>query len=110
MVPKQCPNRECRQRLVLKGDEDGLGKTGKVGASSGVSGVRDRVREHGRAKRVGAVLGSLDSPQSDAGTVGDSARKDSGRERKVKGQGMTAEQYMKLSNSEKLKAQREGKF
>ncbi len=67
------------QRIESKiGGQNGSGQVAGVESPSEVQGVRGGVREHGRAKRSGAVQRPSSNPQSHGGAVAGSIRQDTG--------------------------------
>jgi len=98
-MPRQCPNRDCRQRLVL-------GVADEISREKVLSGLPEA--ELGKTPTDGA-RGSFGDTQPVSGGMGDGVHSDSGVERPGKGKGLSAEQFMNLSNSDKLRAKRAGK-
>jgi hypothetical protein len=90
--------------------EYGLGKVEEVEPSQGLPSVRGGVRGEREAKRVGAVLGPQHEAQSDRGAVGGGAQQDHGNERVEERKKLSAEEYMKMSKSEKSRAVSQGRF
>jgi hypothetical protein len=99
VVPNQCPNRGCRQRLTIGGG-DGISRKEDLSAVFGV--------DLGAPSTDGA-RGSLGNSQSESGAVGGGVQTDSGLKREVKGKKLTVEQFLELKPSDKMRAQREGK-
>lgn len=110
-VPKQCPNRDCRVRLMARPEgENGSGKVESDGAKAGVRDLRGSVsdgRVEGGVDGVPEVRGSHGGAQSGRVGVERGVSPDTGGEGK---EVMSVEKFLSLSNSDKMRAQREGKF
>lgn len=84
------------------GNEQGRPKVPRGANMPRVSGVG--------VQDVAGARGPSSESQSESGAVGGGVQKDRGGKGKGQGKGMTAEQFMALSNSDKMRAKREGKF